>query len=247
MKILKDIVYNSYDQKLDVYLPEGDVKAVFVFFHGGGIETGDKKVPDFFAEHFTDRDIALISANYRMYPDAKYPEFLEDSADAAAWAYKNSSVLGGCKKIFLGGSSAGGYISMMLCFDGKYLMRNGISPTDICGYVHNAGQPTKHFNVLKYSGVDSRRVIIDDTAPLYHIGLAEKYSPMLFLVSDNDMVNRYEQTMLTISTLKHFGHTQPDVELKVLQGTHCSHDFKRDENGESVFGKLITDFITKHI
>ena len=32
-----DIVYNSYGQMLDVYLPEGKINAVFLYIHGGGI------------------------------------------------------------------------------------------------------------------------------------------------------------------------------------------------------------------
>ena len=59
----------------------------------------------------------------------------------------------------------------------------------------DAGQPTAHFNVLKYADVDPRRIIVDETAPLYYVGLESEYPPMRFVVSDNDMTNRYEQTM----------------------------------------------------
>ena len=58
--------------------------------------------------------------------------------------------------------------------------------------------------MLKYSGEDSRRVIVDESAPLYHIGTQKEHSPMRFIVSDNDMENRLEQTELVLSTLKHF-------------------------------------------
>ena len=46
---------------------------------------------------------------------------------------------------------------MMLCFDKKYLGIHGIKPTDIAGFVHDAGQPTAHFNVLKSRRIDSRQ------------------------------------------------------------------------------------------
>lgn len=65
----------------------------------------------------------------------------------------------------MGGSSAGGYLSMMLCFDKKYYEAVGVSPSDISGCVHDAGQPTVHFKVLKERGIDSRRIIIDESAP----------------------------------------------------------------------------------
>ena len=65
---------------------------------------------------------------------------------------------------------------MMLCFDERYLKEVGILPTEIAGYIHDAGQPTAHFNVLKELGQDSRRLIVDETAPLYFVGLKEKYA-----------------------------------------------------------------------
>ena len=130
----------------------------------------------------------------------------------------------------------------MLCFDKKWLSVHGIKPTDVAGFVHDAGQPTCHFNVLRERGIDTRRVIINDSAPLYHIGADEQYPPMLIIVSDNDMQNRYEQTMLLISTLGHFGH-KDKVTLKLMNGKHCAYCNALDENGVSIFGKIIYDFI----
>ena len=101
---------------------------------------------------------------------------------------------------------------------------------------------TCHFNVLRERGIDTRRVIINDSAPLYHIGEDEQYPPMLIIVSDNDMQNRYEQTMLLVSTLKHFGHSK-NVQLKIMNGGHCAYVNAVDQNGESVFGKLVMGFI----
>jgi hypothetical protein len=65
---------------------------------------------------------------------------------------------------------------------------------------------------------------------------------MLVIVSDNDMENRYEQTMLLVSTLKHFGHTD-NVTLKVMHGTHCAYVRAVDEKGDSILGKLVLEFI----
>ncbi len=244
MKSITDICYSKEaNQYLDIYLPECDRFPVFLYFHGGGIERGDKaKGVDVFVKHLTARGIAVVSANYRMYPTAKYPEFIEDAACATAWVFANMKNYGEVTGIYVGGSSAGGYISQMLCFDKHYLAKHGIAPTDITGFIHDAGQPTAHFNVLRERGVDSRRVIVDESAPLYHIGVDETYPPMLVIVSDKDMQNRYEQTMLLMSTLKHFGHTE-NVKLQVMNSTHCAYIGKADEQGVSIFGKLIADYI----
>lgn len=245
MKTVLDVCYNEKTkQRLDIYLPESSEFSVLLYFHGGGLEAGDKSNPKVFFDYMISQGIAVVSANYRMYPNAKYPDFLIDASDAAAWVVKNIENYGKIKGIYLGGSSAGGYISQMLCFDKTWLSKHGIKPTDFAGFIHDAGQPTCHFNVLRERGFDTRRVIIDDSAPLYHIGEDETYPPMLILVSDNDMQNRYEQTMLLVSTLKHFGHFEK-VQLKVMNGRHCAYVRATDQNGESVLGKLVTEFINR--
>lgn len=241
MKVIKDICYSSIgheSQKLDLYLPESEEFSVFVYFHGGGLEKGDKFCDKSreMVEYFADKNIALVSANYRMYPNAVYPEFILDAAAAVAWVFENIGEYGKCDKIYVGGSSAGAYLSMMLCFDKKWLAPYKISLSDIAGYIHDAGQPTAHFNVLRERGVDSKRVIIDETSPIYHVGNAEAYSPMLILVSTNDMENRYEQNVLLHSTMKHFGYDMSKVDFKYLEGTHCNYkDVK--------LGELVAEFI----
>lgn len=247
MQCIRDICYGSPEQTeqlLDLYLPDSNTFSVLIYFHGGGLEGGDKLEIKDAASYLIERNIAVASINYRCYPFAVYPQFIQDAAAAVSWAYKNIHTYGKCRGFFVGGSSAGAYLSMMLCFDKQYLAPYRITPEMIDGYIHNAGQPTCHFNVLRERGIDSRRVIIDESAPLYHVGTAEVYSPMLFLVSDRDMENRYEQTELIISTLKHFGHTAPKIQLKVLHGAHCEHIQAIDENNESVFGKIIYEFIS---
>ena len=186
--------------------------------------------------------IAVASANYRMYPQHAYPDFLVDAAAATAWVVNHISAYGRPKGIYVGGSSAGGYIAQMLCFDDRWLSQHGIRPADLSGFILDAGQPTCHFNILRERGLDPRRIVVDDSAPLYHIAANKQYPPMLIIVSDNDMENRYEQTMLLVSTLKHFGYSE-QVRLKIMNGTHCSYVGASDETGANVFGTLVTDFI----
>lgn len=243
MKIIKDVPYKDGGANLlDVYLPESGAFDVFVYFHGGGLTNGSRAEGRLPAEYLTSRGVAVVSADYRMYPSAKFPDFIEDAADAVAWAKTNMKKYGAAGRLFVGGSSAGGYLSMMLCFDGRYLARAGLSVSDVAGFVHDAGQPTSHFNVLKERGVDSRRVIVDETAPLFFVGTSEKYPPMTFIVSTHDMKNRYEQTMLMLSTLSAFGH-ESGISLSVQEGGHCAYVGARDERGESKLGKLVYDFI----
>ena len=246
MLTTENVKYGKYPEELlDVYAPDTPSDTAFLYFHGGGLDHGDKTdgyAP--VAEYLTARGVTYISANYRMYPTAKFPDFLTDAADAVAWAkeYAEKNLVGK-KALFVGGSSAGGYMSMMLCFDERYLAAVGLSNRDIAGYVHDAGQPTAHFNVLRERGIDTRRVIVDETAPLYFIDADKYYPPMRFIVSDNDMRCRYEQTMLILATLSHFGYESFDHVL--MHGKHCHYCRAVDEDGESCFGKLIIEHIEK--
>lgn len=177
------------------------------------------------AEFLTDNNIALVSANYRLYPDAVYPDFIRDAATAVAWVFSNVGKYGKCDKIYVGGSSAGAYLSMMLCFDKKWLAPYQIKPTDIAGFVHRAGQPTTHFNVLRERGIDSRRIIIDDAAPIYHIGAdGNECPPTLHTCSTNDMPVRYEQLQVLMATMKHFKYDMSKIEFKLLEGTHSNYN-----------------------
>ena len=249
MKLINDIAYDTVheSQKLDLHLPEKDEFYAIVFIHGGGLEKGDKANDKIHFPYLVSQGYAVVAPNYRMYPDARYPEYLEDSAAAVAWTFKHINEYGKCKGIIVGGSSAGGYLSMMLCFDKRWLEPYGIKPTDIKAWLHVAGQPTCHFKYLEAERQVSRnRVIVDETAPLYHIGEDSEYSPMLFTVSDNDMKNRYEQIVLVLSTMKHFGH-EDKTELKLFHGTHCQYHGQVDENGDNLLGVAECEFLKKRL
>jgi acetyl esterase/lipase len=247
MQIIDNIYYTPDrcdSQQIKLYLPECESFPVVVWMHGGGLEAGTRNDVALYAEYLVSRGIALASVEYRMYPYARYPDFIYDAAAAVACVKKTFSRYGNIEGIFVGGSSAGAYLSMMLCFDGRYLAPHKMKPTDITGYIHNAGQPTTHFNVLRERGMDPRRAVSDEAAPIYHIGLAKEYAPMLFIVcTDKDLEARYEQTLLTVATMKHFGYDMSRVKTEYLLGNHCAQDFAKDENGVSVLGKIIENYV----
>ena len=241
MKKIEKISYGK-GGVLDLYIPESPCFDVFLYFHGGGLKGGSRQHADFFAPDLTAANICVVSADYRMYPDAHYPDFIEDAAEEVAWVMEHIGEYGQTQRLVVGGSSAGGYLSMMLCMDRRYLGKHGISPTQIDAWIHDAGQPTAHFNVLRERGIDRRRVIIDESAPLFYIGQEESYSPMLFVVSDQDMENRYEQTMLTLSTLKHFGF-ESITTLRIMEGKHCAYVGRIDPNGKSAFAEIVLTYL----
>ena len=195
-------------------------------------------------EYFASRGIGLISANYRMYPNAKFPDYIEDGAAAVAWAMKSIKDYGGNGNLFVGGSSAGGHLSMLLCYDEKYLGKHGIDPLKIKAYIHDAGQPTVHFNVLREEGLPRYFCRVDERAPLYYVGRAKEYSPQQFFVADRDISCRYEETMLLIKTFQSLKYDQNKIKLEYMQGYgHTEYLGMVDERGVSIFGEKVMDFL----
>lgn len=240
MKWYKDISYGN--AAFDLCLPEEKNPPLFLYFHGGGLEAGDKG--DFKAqmEALASQGIATASANYRMYPTAKFPEYLEDSAECLRYIKENAETWGGFSGYYIGGSSAGGYISMMLYFDRHYLLDRGIDPDEVDGYIFDAGQPTTHFNVLRERGLDTRAIRVDEAAPMYFVDKPienplEK-SRLLFLAADNDMACRLEQHYVMLRTMYMFGYSPARVTFKLMNGfSHCAYD------GKPVFTDIIAEFI----
>ena len=112
-------------------------------------------------------------------------------------------------------------------------------------YFNDAGQPTTHFNVLNEAGLDKRRVIVDENAPLFYVGLTNVYPPMQFLLAKQDLVGREEQTMLLMKTMADFGCDMSKVALSVLEGEHSSYFDKCNAEGKSVLGDEIVKFIMR--
>ena len=70
------------------------------------------------------------------------------------------------------------------------------------------------------------------------------------LIFDHGMSEKDLGTIFTDENgniFQHFGHTE-NVSLKLMHGKHCEHTRAADENGDSVFGKMVIEFIsnTKH-
>ena len=112
-----DLAYGPHPrQRLDVYGPKAlGPHPVVIFFHGGGLNGGDKNLPGtgeriyanvgrFYARHGV---VALI-ANYRLVPDAAYPDGGDDVALSVAWAHEHLPGWGGdLGQLTLLGNSAG--------------------------------------------------------------------------------------------------------------------------------------------
>ncbi|MFD1190292.1 MULTISPECIES: alpha/beta hydrolase [Phenylobacterium] len=111
-------------QRLDVYAPpKAEVPApVAVFFYGGSWETGRRQDYGWAARALAAKGFLTLLPDYRIYPEAVYPAFLEDGAAAVRWAVEHAPAHGGDpQRIVLAGHSAGAYIATMLGLEPRWL------------------------------------------------------------------------------------------------------------------------------
>ncbi len=127
---------------LDVYRPEkADSAPVIVFFYGGSWQGGAKESYLFVASALARRGYITIVPDYRVYPEVRYPAFIQDGAQAVRWAKDNARRFGGDPgKVFIMGHSAGAYIAAMLTIDDEWLKAVNLTPKrDIAGLIGLAG------------------------------------------------------------------------------------------------------------
>ena len=227
-----DFTYDeAHNLKIRLRMPEGvENPPLFIYIHGGGIENGNYMGNQASMEMLTSDGIATAAIGYRLYPNAKYPEFIEDCA--AAVAFMKNLPGYSFKDIYVGGSSAGSYLSMMLFFDPKYLGAHGIDPLDLAGYVFDAGQPTVHFNVLRERGMDTRLLRVDEAAPIYHItknyDTSRNLPKIVHIAASQDIKCRLQQVQLLQETMRHFGYPDDKNKFYYMNGyTHCKYSNTR--------------------
>lgn len=129
-------------QVLDVYRPaDARTAPVVVFFFGGSWQGGDKETYLFLAAALAQRGYVTIVADYRVYPEVRFPKFIEDGALAVRWAKNNAARFGGDpSRLFIMGHSAGAYIAAMLAIDARWLRNVNLDPhRDLAGLIGVSG------------------------------------------------------------------------------------------------------------
>ncbi len=141
--VLPDLAYGDGDrQVLDLYRPEGATAELptILFFYGGSWKRGSREKYAFAARALAREGFLVAVADYRTYPDVKFPAFVHDGAKAVAWLIRNAAQYGGKPTgIHMVGHSAGAHIAAMIALDGKYLEREGISRNALGRWVGLAG------------------------------------------------------------------------------------------------------------
>lgn len=202
-EVAKD-AYMAERCKLDIYYPvEKNGFTTIVWFHGGGITSGNKFIP----EKLKEKGIAVVAVNYRLSPKATCPDYLDDAAAAVAWVFKNMEKYGGdTSKIVVSGHSAGGYLTSMIGLDKQWLARYGTDANDIAMLIPFSGHTITHMTIRNERGIPDTQPVIDEFAPLFHV---RADAPPLILISGDrelEMLGRYEENAYMMRMMKVAGH-----------------------------------------
>ncbi len=136
---------------LRLYRPLGSAAntllPVLVFFHGGGWTMGDLDTHDVLCRELANGSgCALVSIDYRLGPEHRFPAAVLDCVAATRWVHQHAASLGlDAQGLGVGGDSAGGNLAAVVA----------IAARDMAA---DAGPLPIRFQLLIYPATDMRRI-----------------------------------------------------------------------------------------
>lgn len=216
-------------QRFDVYLPGNSLDAadkasgspLVIFVYGGSWNMGERRDYRFAGEALAARGFTVMVVDYRLYPEVRYPGFLEDCARAVGYGLEHARELGADPhRVFLYGHSAGAYNVAMLALDPRWLRAAGHSPDELAGWVGLAG-PYDFLPIVD----PAVKLVFDwpatspDTQPIHHVDdLARTPPAFIGVAAHDDTVNPAQNSVplvdrlrargaaVTFRTYEHVGH-----------------------------------------
>ncbi|QKZ02868.1 alpha/beta hydrolase [Pseudomonas eucalypticola] len=208
-RLTAGIAYGSDPrQQLDIYQPLKPLPEhpVVVFFYGGTWNSGSRQQYRFVGEALASRGILTVVADYRLYPQVRYPDFLKDNAAALAWTWRHIAGYGGnLERLFVMGHSSGAYNASMLALDPRWLAAEGLSPTILHGWIGLAGP----YDFLPIENPQAKPVFFSpheppDSQPIHH--LSAQAPPALLIAANSDnLVNPRRNTWQLATRLREQG------------------------------------------
>jgi acetyl esterase/lipase len=182
-------------QKIIVFGPDdeaarADKRPVIIFAHGGSWSWGDPDDYTFIARALVPEGYTVVLIGYRLYPAAKFPAMLQDTASAIAWVKANIAKHGGDPdRISLAGHSAGAYNVVMTALDKQWLAAEGLDANDLTSVIGLAG-PYDFYPFDSESTVNSFGDTPDPQATQPINAVRGDAPPMLLIHGDKDTLVR---------------------------------------------------------
>ena len=224
--VSKDILYGDEPlQDLDIYYPKPLAQAMktnttikqeypmVVFVHGGSWESGNKEEYAFVGQSLAQAGYVTAVINYRKAPEHVYPDYVEDTAQAIAWSYKNAKRFHANPERFaVVGHSAGAFNAVAAIANEDFLKPYGIKPTDISAVIGIAGPYSYDFR--KFSSVTAFAADATPDEVMPDRQIKGPQPPYLLLTAEKDKVVYATNTIKMTQALKAAGVTVQTSEIK---------------------------------
>ena len=150
-----------------LYYPSPDrSRPLIVYMHGGGFMVGDLDCVDIALHRISrEADVAILSIEYGLAPERRYPVALEQCQDVLVWCTANRDAISKANKIGIAGDSAGGNLAALLaiwsrdvakidiawqCMINPVLNFPGIETATTGSLVTYANGPVLHTAIMKH-------------------------------------------------------------------------------------------------
>ena len=193
-----------------------------MFFYGGSWNRGERADYRFVGNALASRGILALVADYRLYPEVRYPEFLRGQRARRRLGLEHAHALGGDPaRVFVMGHSAGGYNAAMLALDPRWLRADRPRATELAAWIGLAGA----YDFLPLEpGSPARPVFFHpdyppDTQPIDDVTRGRRRRPSSPRRVDDKVVSPQRSTLAMAAKLRAAG---VPVELKMYDGiTHA--------------------------
>lgn len=109
-----------------IFRPKGKARGLYLHIHGGGWILGNPEMGDATNERLAEQfDLAVLSVDYRLAPEHPYPAGPDDCQAAAAWLLDKGLAEFGSDRLFIGGESAGGHLTLVTGLRVRDRLRRG--------------------------------------------------------------------------------------------------------------------------
>jgi acetyl esterase/lipase len=244
IKVERDVVYRKVGKdkelQMDIAMPQGrgPFPAV-VCVHGGAWRAGFGKRQDLskWLERLAEEDYVAAAISYRLLPDAKFPEPIEDCKTAVRFLRANAEKYHIDKnKIGAMGFSAGGHLVCLLGvtgkdagFDGKEFADQSskvqavvsyFGPTDLSAYGNDESAQNSTFGPLLGGRFKDKPDAYKNASPIAYV--TKHAPPFLFLHGTKDWLVPIEQSRSMCKKLKEAG-----VRAELVEVEGAGHGFDK--------------------
>jgi acetyl esterase/lipase len=184
--------------KLDLFIPDNTTarRPLVVFFYGGGFDHGERGQYRFAGAAFAGLGHVTVLPDYRLYPEVRFPQFLDDAARAVVFAQAHAAEWGADpQRIVLAGHSAGAYIAAMLALNPQYLQHAGGDMKWIAGLIGLSGPYAIDPNDAKLRAIFAAPYTPEQYRPLQFAGRGAPPTLLLHGTADDTVWPRHSQQL----------------------------------------------------